>query len=746
MNTIKKIFRNSSVYPRYVKYTQMYRMYIKETYMWYIIKYLAGVCISSISTQLAQKNKEGFTDINTILIIYAKSHFNPDTDNLSQINSQSSAGNIARNLYNSFGGKKVIYVDHNEQKEIPDTVDLIIGMVCENFVWYAKKHPHAKKMLFLVNSHPLFRLKTLIQEGIRRNKKMSLREYVSPFVFLKCIRYTDQMFVIGNEFVKNTYKQQGIPEEKLILLNSGVNLDVLLPDHSKRPTNKLRVLYPSSHFALRKGLFRVMDIWKKVVHYAKEKNISVELVMLGQAEPLYEKEIQQFVSENQSVTNMGWVDSSTQHYRDILASSHVVLFPSLEEGQVGTVLEAMSTGAIPVMTRASGIHLSSEEGFVTAWGDSIKESIEHIVFLAQHQTDVVPKMSINVRKYIERNHRWDDFRNRVKKWALTGENSSLPRHAPQEMNILDIVISIFNQEKLIERQLQSIFKYTTTPFNLILVFDGCTDKTKPRALAYIAKYAPPNLKEFRHVDTPNIYELKANNTGYRMVTSEFFINLQDDVLIREKGWERRMTYPMRIRDDIMGITSRISENFGICNDTFHSYENQKGREFGTLARNTLAIRDRLNRGPIAWRNSQAKELGYYNEEYSPSDLDDADLALRGWETHEWKVGVFWINYLARLEWGKTRSKDTTMDAMKSLSRNQGRLGRDHRAYFDKGIKHDEEIIIEDSEIDYIKNPTLPIYFHYPIRFDRYHFRRYLESKIRGLHRITKIILEKPIKK
>jgi hypothetical protein len=66
--------------------------------------------------------------------------------------------------------------------------------------------------------------------------------------------------------------------------------------------------------------------------------------------------------------------------------------------------------------------------------------------------------------------------------------------------------------------------------------------------------------------------------------------------------------------------------------------------------------------------------------------------------------------------------------MGSLSRNQGRLLNDHRNYFNENFHHDEDRIIQENEIDYVENRT-PALIIYPIRFDFYHFRRFLESKI-----------------
>ena len=83
---------------------------------------------------------------------------------------------------------------------------------------------------------------------------------------------------------------------------------------------------------------------------------------------------------------------------------------------------------------------------------------------------------------------------------------------------LDIVLSIFNQEALIEKVLEGIARNTTTPFNLVLIFDGCTDDSMNKALSYLKDARPKLLRELRTATSQNVYETKANNIGFRMCT------------------------------------------------------------------------------------------------------------------------------------------------------------------------------------------------------------------------------------
>lgn len=269
---------------------------------------------------------------------------------------------------------------------------------------------------------------------------------------------------------------------------------------------------------------------------------------------------------------------------------------------------------------------------------------------------------------------------------------------------LNIVLSIYNQENLVERVLRGIFNNTTTPFTLILIFDGCTDRTEERALAFIKKSNPKLLRKLITDHAPNVFETKANNIGFKKVQADYMITLQDDMVVNEYGWERRLTYPLRKFDDVLAVTARTAQDLGTLEGNLeeqnyftHAAEYAKG----TLSRNIFAVRDTINRGPVAFTMKHLRALNYFDEAFSPSDLDDADLSMRAWLERNLRVGAFSIDYISRSNWGKARSKDSTMYAGSHIPRNAARLKERYSEYLLSGKKHSQDIPIPESEIDYI---------------------------------------------
>lgn len=267
---------------------------------------------------------------------------------------------------------------------------------------------------------------------------------------------------------------------------------------------------------------------------------------------------------------------------------------------------------------------------------------------------------------------------------------------------LDIVMSIFNQEKLIERVLGGIFKNTTTPFNLILVFDGCTDETQEIALAFIAKNKTPLLADLRTAIAPNVYETKANNIGFKMATEDYLITLQDDMEIEEKGWERRLTFPLRAYDDMFAVTSRTAHNilFPSPTETIPTYPNKAAREYFNLKRNRLELRSTINRGPIAFDRYHLVKLNFLDEDFAPAQFDEMDLVLRAAEQYGLKSGAFWIQYRSDLAWGASRSKNSTMNLSASFKKNTALLLKKHPQLASPKSFILETRVIKDTAIDY----------------------------------------------
>ena len=229
--------------------------------------------------------------------------------------------------------------------------------------------------------------------------------------------------------------------------------------------------------------------------------------------------------------------------------------------------------------------------------------------------------------------------------------------------MFSIILTVHDQEDLIGRVVDGICKYTTGKYELIVVYDGCSDNSQEKAEDVIKNY---NIN-YRPTHMPDVFETKANNAGLKMAEEDYCIIVQDDMVIQEHGWNQRLLKPVLAFDDVFAVTSRTAHNW-ILNDnsrdineevvdsrwsdilihTDHA-EKEKG-----LSRDTFAIRDSVNRGPLLIRHDILNYFDYLDEAYSPQDLDEHDLCFKAYDHLGLVCGCYWIDYLSDHAWGGTR--------------------------------------------------------------------------------------------
>lgn len=237
-----------------------------------------------------------------------------------------------------------------------------------------------------------------------------------------------------------------------------------------------------------------------------------------------------------------------------------------------------------------------------------------------------------------------------------------------------IILTIHNKENLIREVLLGILKNTISNYELIIVFDGCTDNSVKIVVEtlnnwdFLTKYVPSTVK-LLYAD--NVFETRANNLGLKSAEGTYSIIVQDDCIIKEYGWNTRMSKPCEAWNDIFAVTSRTAHNWEFNLYTTHYFDEKYDRndcwsdivihtehkDRNNTPRNIFAIRDSVNRGPLLLRSDRLKELGYLDEQCLKQDMDDHILMFKAYKDHQWKCGVYWIDFESRNEWGGTRKED-----------------------------------------------------------------------------------------
>ena len=226
-----------------------------------------------------------------------------------------------------------------------------------------------------------------------------------------------------------------------------------------------------------------------------------------------------------------------------------------------------------------------------------------------------------------------------------------------------IILTIHNKEWLVQQVLDGIIKNTRGKYELIVVLDGCTDKS----FDIVEDYFYGKSHDVTIATTPDVYETKANNVGLKSASGEYVIIVQDDMIIKEDGWNLRMQKPFDAFDDVFAVTSRTAHDWEFNPDTKHLgmkedlddcwcdiciHTNHADRS--NISRDIFAVRSSVNRGPLMINHEDLKKLNYLDEKFSPQDMDDHDLMYRMHKELDKVCGCYWIDFESKDEWGGTR--------------------------------------------------------------------------------------------
>lgn len=250
-----------------------------------------------------------------------------------------------------------------------------------------------------------------------------------------------------------------------------------------------------------------------------------------------------------------------------------------------------------------------------------------------------------------------------------------------------IIITIHNKEELIARVLQAIVTRTQLPFELVLVFDGCNDNSEKISRDTL-KRNRGLAKQIKILHAPDVFETKANNIGMKAAEGNYFILVQDDMIVEEDGWEKRILWPLLIFNDVFAVSARAAHDNIWKNNEVKCINLIDFHINPYLPRNKFYIRDSCNRGPFAVSAERIKKLNYFDEDFAPLTWDDADICFRAYKEFGWISGVYGINILSKDEWGTTRKKDKASFWGKIFLRNMSILYTKHKDLMD-GSKHDD---------------------------------------------------------
>jgi glycosyltransferase involved in cell wall biosynthesis len=523
-----------------------------------------------------------------ILLSYSKRHFDPDLDPKEQEHWGSSASVLARSLYALLSRAK-------------------------------------KSIFFAVNMHPKVRNRLLGDFTRLHHLEQSVAswDHMDEKDISRSLRRADSIICVGNTTVYNSYVQSGVPKTKIKMINYAAQ-ETPPPKLPAKPKLK-RFLYSASDIGLRKGF----DIIENLFSHPSLKHDEVQLTVVGRVRnEYYQHKLDSLKRKfGPRLDVRGWVPSQEPEYADLLREHSFVIFPSLEEGQAGTVLEAMQQGLIPIITPQTGVDFSPLGSLEPALNSQHNRDI--LSAAIKLDGAAVRRLQQKTLDYYDEFHR--PFKRVLAQTLTDAVNDQLyPK--------VTVTMPIFNKEHTIVPLLRELDRACRTYGNceLIIIFDGCKDRTEQRVRAFYRnrRHYPVSFEV-----TPNIFEVKTNNMGLKQGTGRYGIIIQDDNFVHDPNTfiEAVSFLEKNPRAVILGCLAGV-------NYYPRGTKNLKGPGQVTMSDQEVYWRqdevtdpslkhkffevDACMRGPLIIRKEFMEKHGYLDEIYVPLYQDDMDLGFR----------------------------------------------------------------------------------------------------------------------
>lgn len=228
-----------------------------------------------------------------------------------------------------------------------------------------------------------------------------------------------------------------------------------------------------------------------------------------------------------------------------------------------------------------------------------------------------------------------------------------------------IGLAIHNQSGNIENILRGIYANTIGLWELIIIFDACTDGTEEIVSNLFG------TKDFQgysdllgitaiHQPTP-IFETSCDNLAATIARGKYYINVQADCQLKTFGWNWLLSKPCIAWPDVFAVSGRATHDLfapqsGVGKLGFDGCEPLKGN----LDVDTFYSYESCIRTPLLFDLEKLREMGYMDEQNFCMDGDDHDLMARA-ALKGYRCGYVPIEYHSPIMWGSTRKGMDTVN-------------------------------------------------------------------------------------
>jgi glycosyltransferase involved in cell wall biosynthesis len=180
-----------------------------------------------------------------------------------------------------------------------------------------------------------------------------------------------------SDFVASTFVDRGYPPEKLVRNTRGFDPERFRPPDQPRPVEPFTVAFVG-YAAVRKGLHFALEAWLR-----SPASATGRFLIAGAMLPEYRAYLSEQLA-HPSVFDLGHRDDIPELMREC----HAVTLPSVEEGFGRVCLEAMASGAVPLVSTACTDECVHEANALVHQVGDVDALTEHITRLYERREEL----------------------------------------------------------------------------------------------------------------------------------------------------------------------------------------------------------------------------------------------------------------------------------------------------------------------------------------------------------------------
>ena len=255
-----------------------------------------------------------------------------------------STGLIAARLHRLLSTLGPVAYYDNAERPRDLQADLFIGHFW-SFAKMCEVNRFQRSVAVYTLSDPLAARAQLQEAATRRGVPMPDWDLPPPdFDHEATMERADLVLLCGNSHTLATFPSRW--QDKVRLFNYALEQD-LWATPSSHADRRSDFVYVATHCGLRKGFLDVIATWRLIAPG------TARLHVVGHLDKPYDAMLA--AANTEGVIVHGWIDSASIRYQRLLRSCRFAYIPTWVEGQMGTLLEAIFAGCIPITTAASGV-------------------------------------------------------------------------------------------------------------------------------------------------------------------------------------------------------------------------------------------------------------------------------------------------------------------------------------------------------------------------------------------------------